>query len=172
MNTNNNTEEEVHLLLYDLTNGKATQYYKFLTGRDLEAIYHSSLVVYGKEYFFGGGICVGKPKCTPYGTPIKEINFGKTKKTEKEFDDYLESIDDKFNQSTYHLINNNCNHFTNAICNFLCDKPLPDNILKQHEVIMESALGKWLIPRLQAMSEKMTQAVPNSIENRNKDSNK
>ena len=103
------TEHEVLLYQYDLTNGMATKVAKFMTGKDIEAIWHTSLIVYGNEYFFGGGICIGKPKCTPYGIPIKESVFGKTTKTQEEFEKYLKTIDDRYNEQTYHILKYNCN---------------------------------------------------------------
>ena len=162
------TEQNVLLYQYDLTNGMATKVAKFMTGKDVEAIWHTSLVVYGNEYFFGGGICIGQPKCTPYGIPIKESVFGKTKKTQEEFEKYLKSIDDKYNEQTYHLINNNCNHFTNDICIFLCGKGLPDDILNQHKNLSDTAFGKFILEKIQNMSNKETQIVPNTIEGKKK----
>ena len=47
-------------------------------GKQLEAIYHTGLVVYGKEYYFGGGILQGAPGLTPYGSPIKREELGTT----------------------------------------------------------------------------------------------
>ena len=162
------TEQTVLLYQYDLTNGMATKIAKFMTGRDIEAIWHTSLVVYGNEYFFGGGICIGQPKCTPYGIPIKESVFGKTKKTQEEFEKYLKSIDDKYNEQTYHLINNNCNHFTNDSCIFLCGKGLPDEILNQHKSLSDTAFGKFILEKVQNLSNKNSQIVPNTIEGKNK----
>ena len=162
------TEQTVLLYQYDLTNGMATKIAKFMTGKDIEAIWHTSLVVYGNEYFFGGGICIGQPKCTPYGIPIKESVFGKTKKTQEEFEKYLKSIDDKYNEQTYHLINNNCNHFTNDICIFLCGKGLPDEILNQHKSLSDTAFGKFILEKVQNLSNKNSQIVPNTIEGKNK----
>jgi hypothetical protein len=162
------TEQNVLLYQYDLTNGMATKVAKFMTGKDVEAIWHTSLVVYGNEYFFGGGICIGQPKCTPYGIPIKESVFGKTKKTQEEFEKYLKSIDDKYNEQTYHLINNNCNHFTNDICIFLCGKGLPDEILNQHKSLSDTAFGKFILEKVQNLSNKNSQIVPNTIEGKNK----
>ena len=162
------TEQNVLLYQYDLTNGMATKVAKFMTGKDVEAIWHTSLVVYGNEYFFGGGICIGQPKCTPYGIPIKESVFGKTKKTQEEFEKYLKSIDDKYNEQTYHLINNNCNHFTNDICIFLCGKGLPDDILNQHKNLSDTAFGKFILEKVQNLSNKNSQIVPNTIEGKNK----
>ena len=162
------TEQNVLLYQYDLTNGMATKVAKFMTGKDVEAIWHTSLVVYGNEYFFGGGICIGQPKCTPYGIPIKESVFGKTKKTQEEFEKYLKSIDDKYNEQTYHLINNNCNHFTNDICIFLCGKGLPDEILNQHKSLSDTAFGKFILEKVQNLSNKNSQIVPNTIEGKYK----
>jgi hypothetical protein len=51
----------VELYLYDISNGMARNYSKFLLGKQIDAIYHTGLVVYGVEYYFGGGICQGFP---------------------------------------------------------------------------------------------------------------
>jgi hypothetical protein len=160
----NQNEEEVLLLQYDLTDGKATKFYKFMTGKDLEAIWHTSLVVYGREYYFGGGICKGMPRATPYGYPIKESVFGKTTKTKKEFEDYLKTINDEFSEHTYHMLDHNCNHFTHAICQFLCNKPLPDEILNQHKVVLDTEFGKWFIPKLEKMAARYSSQVPSMLE--------
>lgn len=59
VDTNFNTS--VTLSLYDLSNGYAIKFSSFLLGKEVEAIYHTGLVVYGTEYYFGGGICRGFP---------------------------------------------------------------------------------------------------------------
>ena len=53
---------KVSLFLYDISNGMARQFSPMMVGKLVEAIYHSSIVVYGVEFFFGGGICTGVPK--------------------------------------------------------------------------------------------------------------
>ena len=57
-----NQPKKVTLLLYDISNGMARQFSPMMVGKLVEAIYHSSIVVFGIEYFFGGGICTGTPK--------------------------------------------------------------------------------------------------------------
>ena len=164
-------KQDVLLLQYDLTNGMATKIYKFMTGKDLEAVWHTSLVVYGNEYFFGGGICVGEPRNTPYGKPIKESVFGKTSKTEEEFNKYPDSMRDVYSAENYHLLERNCNHFTDAICKFLCDKPLPDEILNQHKQLSDTAFGKYINQRLEIISKQNSKIVPETIEGKKKEEN-
>lgn len=62
--------EKVVLALYDITNGMAKSMSMMLLGQQIDAVYHSALVVYGKEYYFGGGICSDAPGQTPFGKPI------------------------------------------------------------------------------------------------------
>lgn len=42
----------------------------------LEAIYHTSIVVAGVEHFFGGGINVAAAGTTPFGRPIQVLDLG------------------------------------------------------------------------------------------------
>lgn len=49
------------LYVYDLSNGLAKSLSRQLTGRQFDAIYHTSIVVYGVEWFFGQGIASSQP---------------------------------------------------------------------------------------------------------------
>lgn len=42
-----------------------------MTLPQIEAIYHTSIVVAGAEYYFGGGINVARAGHTPFGRPIQ-----------------------------------------------------------------------------------------------------
>ena len=42
----------------------------------IEAIYHTSIVVGGVEHFYGGGIQEAVPGHTPYGQPIQVLELG------------------------------------------------------------------------------------------------
>ena len=159
-------EYDVWLYQYDLTNGVGPKICKFMTGIEIEGVWHTSLVVYGKEYFFGGGIQRGYPGYTPYGTPLKKSFFGKTTKTQKEFEDYLDNeLDKVYNADTYHIYKNNCNHFTNAICLYLCGKPLADDIVNQYKTLQGTPFGDWVISRLDAINDqnKAKTIVPDII---------
>ena len=104
--------EKVVLALYDITQGMAKSMSMMLIGQQVDAVYHSSLIVFGKEYYFGGGICWDAPEQTPYGKPIEKIEMGSTEIPQEVFEDYLKDIGPKFTADKYHIIEYNCNHFT------------------------------------------------------------
>ena len=58
---------EVILHVYDLSQGMAKQFSQQLVGRYIEGIWHTGIVVFGKEYYFGGGVSVDPPSQTPFG---------------------------------------------------------------------------------------------------------
>jgi len=51
----------VKLYCYDLTNGMAAMMGPSLLGRPLEAVWHTSIVAFGTEYFYGQGIMTSIP---------------------------------------------------------------------------------------------------------------
>lgn len=58
----NNTKHKVTLHIYDLSQGMAKVFSPMYLGKQINGIWHTGVVVYGKEYYFGGGICAGVPK--------------------------------------------------------------------------------------------------------------
>lgn len=52
----------VELYIYDLTKGMAAMMSQMLLGRHIDGIWHTAVVVYGREYFFGGQ---GIQSCPP-----------------------------------------------------------------------------------------------------------
>lgn len=69
---------KVQLHVYDLTGGMAKQMSKNFLGIEIEGVWHTGVVVFGKEYFYGGGICWDAPGKTPYGNPLRTIDLGDT----------------------------------------------------------------------------------------------
>lgn len=57
----------VTLHVYDLSAGLAAQHSRSLIGRQIDGIWHSGIVVFGKEFYFGCGISYDLPACTPFG---------------------------------------------------------------------------------------------------------
>ena len=152
---------------YDLTNGMAKAMSRGLIGKQVDGVWHTGVCVFGKEYYYGGGICVGKPKKTPYGYPVKELDFGYTTKTEADLKAYIKSINNQFTIVTYNILNHNCNHFTDAALYFLVGKHLPDSILKQHEELLNTPMGQMVRPLLEGMSQGNNAFLPNMFEGRN-----
>jgi hypothetical protein len=55
------TEFPVKLNVYDLSQGMAKSMSKSLCGVQIDGIWHTGIVVYGKEFYFGGGISYDPP---------------------------------------------------------------------------------------------------------------
>jgi len=64
---------KVVLHVYDLSNGMAKQFSQSLIGKTIDGIWHTGIVIYETEYYFGGGILTDRPYQTPYGTPAQVI---------------------------------------------------------------------------------------------------
>ena len=142
----------VTLLVYDLSNGMARQYAPMLLGKSLEGVWHTSILVYNKEYFYGGGINVSKPRQTPFGRPYKEMSLGYSEVPEDLLHDYINELRNEFKMENYNLISHNCNHFSSALAELLVGKPIPNDILKQHEILLGTPLGKMLMPMLEQVN--------------------
>ena len=130
-------KEIVKLRVYDLSNGLAKQIAPSL-GFNIEGVWHTSVEIFEKEYYFQDGIISVHPGSTHYGIPLKILKIGETRLTFDIFDDYIESIGHKYNGSTYNLMLNNCNHFSNDATLFLCSKAIPEYILNLPEIVMSS----------------------------------
>ncbi|XP_078350749.1 deubiquitinase DESI2-like isoform X2 [Oculina patagonica] len=89
-------------------------------------VFHSGVVVHGKEYAFGGhpnnwsGIFEMSPKSVEVlGDDFKfreTITIGTTKLLPGEVEDLLKRMGKNYQGRCYHLIDKNCNHFTSEFC--------------------------------------------------------
>ena len=62
---------QVLVNVYDLSQGIARQQSMMILGKQIDAIYHTGVVVFGREIYFGSGICTDPVGHTPYGTPME-----------------------------------------------------------------------------------------------------
>uniref|UniRef100_A0A3Q2NXR6 palmitoyl-protein hydrolase n=1 Tax=Fundulus heteroclitus TaxID=8078 RepID=A0A3Q2NXR6_FUNHE len=83
----------VQLYIYDLSRGMARSLSPIMLGKQLGGIWHTAIVAYGDEFFFGGeGISSCSPGGTMLGPPDTVVELGETEVTEEIFMDYLSSL--------------------------------------------------------------------------------
>ena len=83
---------DVQLYVYDLSKGLARQFSGAFLGTQIDAVYHTSLVFEGVEYFFGAGVQEAKPGMTHHGQPMEVVPMGKTELDLQTIKDYLRSL--------------------------------------------------------------------------------
>jgi len=155
------TSQKIYLYVYDLTQGMAKSLAPMLIGRPLEGVWHSGIVAFGSEYFFGDGICNMPPGTTPFGSPTKKILLGESEINQELFHEYLSDLKGMFSPTTYNVKKNNCNHFTNECCNFLVGSDIPHDILKQAEDLFNTPLGKMVEPMMMQQQDALKQGSNN-----------
>jgi desumoylating isopeptidase 1 len=71
--------ERVFLYIYDLSGGLARSLSPSLIGRQLEGVWHTSVVCFGYEFYYGQGLFVtDQVGRTQYGTPVEIKDMGIT----------------------------------------------------------------------------------------------
>lgn len=150
----------VQLHVYDLSNGLAAQLSQQLTGRYFRAVFHTGIVVFGREYFFGGGgIESSLPGRSPYGTPIEQLDLGATEVTPELWREFLAECGESYGVGKYHLLEHNCNTFSNAASNFLLGRDIPPEITALPEDFLRTPLGMMLRPQIDGMYRPSTAAA-------------
>ncbi|KAK5582184.1 hypothetical protein RB653_003767 [Dictyostelium firmibasis] len=139
---------KVQLHVYDLSRGMAKSFSLPLLGKRIDAIYHTSIVIYGIEWYFGGGILRDIPFQTPHGQPFEILELGETEIPKEIFEEFLNGQTDRFRMDRYHLLENNCNHFTNECSNFLLGVGIPSHIVDLPNEVMSTPFGAMLQPMI------------------------
>jgi hypothetical protein len=83
---------DVHLLVYDLSGGLAQRMSRDLLGFQLDAIYHTSIKLNGREYVYDGNVVSIIPGTSHLGRPLQEIYLGKTQLPMDVVEEYLDSL--------------------------------------------------------------------------------
>jgi len=117
--TTSTTSFEVQLAVYDLSHGMARQLSaQFLGGPQyaIDIIPHTGIVVYGQEYFFGGGIQHQNPHVFRQSMgiyPVQTLSLGRTTKTRAEFEQWCQNctVSGRYTMASYDLLTRNCNNF-------------------------------------------------------------
>lgn len=151
---------QVQLAVYDLSRGMARGMSQAILGQQIDGIWHTGIIVYGNEYYFGGGIQV-----TPWGMfsrsnniqAYQVLDMGVTSKTQAELEQYLRSINHQYTQATYDLINNNCNNFADIVCKFLTTHGIPSHIVDLPRMVFSTPGGAMLRPMIESMQNNIRQ---------------
>ena len=149
----------VMLAVYDLSRGLAAAMSQAILGEQLEGIWHTGVVVYSKEYFFGGGI-----QSLPEGRfgqvngmlPLRMEHIGETTKTQEELETYLLSIRSRFTAATYNLLTHNCNNFSDELSKFLTGRGIPDYIISLPQRAFSTPGGQALRPFFEGMQAQIS----------------
>ncbi|KAL0461025.1 UNVERIFIED_CONTAM: Desumoylating isopeptidase 1 [Sesamum latifolium] len=127
---------KVSLNVYDLSQGLARQLSTTFLGKAIEGIWHTGIVVYGNEYYFGGGIQSAPVGTTPYGTPIRVVDLGVTHVPKDVFE-------------------------INEVAQFLVGASIPEYILNLPNEVLSSPMGAVMLPMIQQLESTLRAgAVP------------
>ena len=140
---------KVQLAVYDLSMGMSAAMSQQIVGIHIPLIPHTGVVVFGIEYFFGGGI-----QMQPFGSfsascgmqPVQMLDLGTTNKSKQELESFLRSVNHQFTQQTYNLLTHNCNNFSDRVLEFLSvGTRVPSYILDLPATVMSTPLGRQLL---------------------------
>jgi hypothetical protein len=156
----------VELLLYDISNGVSKKFSGLLLGKRFEAIYHSAVLVFGSEYWYGGDVFRTEPPNTEiFGPPLEQsvthlmpsiyrpelqvVHLGYTLMTLDEFHSFLyQEMMPKYTRDNYDVMEHNCNCFSNDVVQFLTGKSIPDPVRLLPQLVMKTPTARILRPFL------------------------
>jgi len=145
---------QVELFVYDLTRGLARTLSPALLGKQIEGVWHTGVVAYGREYFFGSA---GIESCSPGGTVLGEPDrievLGESQVPYQLFLEYIFGLGESaYRPGAYELLSHNCNNFSDDISQFLCGRGVPKSILSLPQEVLNTPFGQTIAPLLAQVS--------------------
>lgn len=146
----------VQLNWYDVTRGYAKWLPTgVLLGQNLEGIWHTGVLAFGREYWFGGKVLASEPGKAPFPPgPIRCSDLGTTLHTKEELEDWLRfEVVPRYTRDNYDILSHNCNHFSDEVVGFLIQGGhIPDEARRQPEALIGTSginalrpiLNSWL----------------------------
>ncbi|PWY94181.1 thioredoxin [Aspergillus sclerotioniger CBS 115572] len=153
---------DVELYVYDLSKGLARMYSLALTGTQIDAIYHTSLVLNGVEYYFGQGIQTAIPGSTHHGQPMEKLHLGKTELPMDVIEEYIQSLAEIYTPESYDLFLHNCNNFTQDLAMFTLGKGIPEHIQNLPQTFLSTPFGQMMKPQIEMALRGVTQGPATS----------
>ncbi|CAJ1361599.1 unnamed protein product [Effrenium voratum] len=144
---------KVYLWMYDISDGFAARWSWLLLGQSFKGIWHTGVVVEwpdrSSEFWFGGKVFESKPGTTPFGEPMEKRFLGHTYKKRTETWEFLtRHCASEFTRENYDVLTHNCNHFSEKLSMFLRNEHIPDEVLKQPDMVMQTITARALRPVL------------------------
>ncbi|KAK4103909.1 kinesin-domain-containing protein [Parathielavia hyrcaniae] len=139
---------DVYLLVYDLSGGLARQMSLGLLGFQLDAIYHTSVQLNGREYVYDGNVVAIRPGFSHLGQPMQKLHLGTTSLPMDVIEEYLDSLRGIYTVEAYDLWRHNCNNFSNDFVTFLLGEGIPSHITNMPQAVLDSPFGQMLLPAL------------------------
>ncbi|SOV79263.1 conserved protein, unknown function [Plasmodium sp. gorilla clade G3] len=162
------TKFSVKLKIYDLSRGMVKTWSPLLIGKQIDGVWHTAVLVYNMEYFYGGGIlCLEQQEFETFYNikPVGIIDMGTTELLQTHFHEYLNGIQKNFTVDKYNIVNWNCNNFTNEVCNFLVGKNIPQYILNTPYEVMSTSKGKLILDMMQSYQSSIAPGFDNNQNN-------
>ena len=141
----------VTLHVYDLSGGLAAALGPALLGKAVGGVWHTGVVVFGEEYFFGDGICSAAAGRTHFGRPREVLQMGETFVPRDVLQEWVEASRAEFSRESYSLLKNNCNNFSDAMLQFLVGGGVPAHIKELPQEVLSTPLGAILGPALEGL---------------------
>ena len=137
------------LLMYDISGNTTKALSRLLFGRKIEGVWHSAVLVFGREWWYGGNLFRSKPFTTPFGKPVKEIDLGVTFLVDREVHSFVaDRLADKYTENSYDVIENNCNNFSDDLTFYITGNHIPKEISEQPKRLLSGGLARMMRPFL------------------------
>ncbi|OAK93917.1 DUF862-domain-containing protein [Phaeosphaeriaceae sp. SRC1lsM3a] len=127
-------------------------------GTQIDAVYHTAIVLDNIEYYFGQGVQTCRAGATHHGQPMEVITLGRTDLPIEIILEYLESLKEVYTPESYDLFMHNCNNFSNDFAMFLVGKGIPEHITSLPQTVLDTPFGQMLRPQIDAAMRPITQA--------------
>lgn len=151
---------EVQLAVYDLSHGMARQMSAQFLGPQfaIDIIPHTALVVFGREYFFGGGIQHENPTQLRQMMgmhPVQTLSLGRTSVSQGQFEAWCQNCTQtgRYTAASYDLLQRNCNNFSHDAAQegLKLSQGVPAWILDVPRKFLSSPMGQMVRPMLENM---------------------
>ncbi|KAF9516513.1 hypothetical protein BS47DRAFT_1340874 [Hydnum rufescens UP504] len=141
----------VKLYVYDLSHGMARNLSMQFLGGQIDGIWHTSVVVFGKETSYSQGIDQHLPGASHHGNPLEIVDMGETEIDEATYDEYIDELRGHYTADKYHLLDFNCNSFTNDVIGFLTGGSIPPHIKDLPSDFLATPMGRQMRPMIDNM---------------------